>query len=199
MSKSIEISRSEETSVSNPNFRNKLKQNLSKEDPTQEPSNSKTSFPSISNAEIEVLILGTLPGDRSLQSGEYFAHPRNRFWKIIANITNNNLPENYSVKQDLLLKSGIGVWNVLQKADRKGSLDTAIQNEVPNDIPAFIENHKKLKVIGFDGLKVEAFFDKYFSRRSDLTYISLPSCSPANARFNLESLCDKWKELLDYK
>ena len=168
----------------------------SKEDPVQEPSNSKTSFPPISDAEIEVLILGTLPGDRSLQSGEYFAHPRNRFWKIIANITNNSLPESYSDKQELLFKSRIGVWNVLHKADRKGSLDAAIQNEEPNDIPAFIERHKKLKVIGFDGLKVEALFDKYFSRRNDLAYISLPSCSPANARFSLEALCDKWKRLL---
>ena len=62
----------------------------------------KTSFPPISNAETEILILGTLPGDRSLQLGEYFAHPRNRFWKIIAAITNNSLPENYAEKLDLL-------------------------------------------------------------------------------------------------
>lgn len=157
--------------------------------------NFKTSFPPISNADTEVLILGTLPGDKSLKSGEYFAHPRNRFWRIISVITNNPVPQEYQEKLDLLNRTGIGVWNVLHKAHRKGSLDTAIQNAVPNDIPGFIAQHKKLKVIGFDGLKAEALFDKYFTRRSDLTYISLPGCSPANARFNLEALCEKWSGL----
>lgn len=160
------------------------------------PVNYKSSFPPISNSETEVLILGTLPGDRSLLCGEYFAHPRNRFWKIIAAITNNPLPQNYPEKLDLLYKSGIGVWNVLHKAKRKGSLDSAIQDEVPNNIPRFIADHKKLRVIAFDGLKAEALFDKYFKRRSDLSYISLPACSPANARFHLTSLCDRWEEIL---
>ena len=156
----------------------------------------KTSFPPISNAETEVLILGTLPGDRSIELGEYFAHPRNRFWKIIAAITHNPLPESYSEKVALLHRTKIGVWNVCHKADRKGSLDTAIQNEVANDLSAFIANHKKLKLIAFDGKKAEALFNKYFSKSSDLTYIPLPACSPANARFNLEALCDKWAEIL---
>lgn len=156
----------------------------------------KTSFPPISNSETEILILGTLPGDTSLQSGEYFAHPRNRFWKIIAGITNNPVPENYSEKLNLLHRTKIGVWNVLHKAHRNGSLDTSIRYEVPNDLHGFLESHKKLKVIGFDGLKAEALFDKYFTRSSDLTYISLPGCSPANARFNLEALCKRWSEIL---
>lgn len=163
---------------------------------TSDQTNFKTSFPPIANADTEVLILGTLPGDRSLESGEYFAHPRNRFWKIIAAITDNRLPESYSEKRDLLLRSRIGVWNVLHKAERKGSLDSGIQKEVPNDLPAFIAKHKKLKVIGFDGLKAEALFDKYFSRRNDLTYEYLPGCSPANARFNLQALCEKWAAIL---
>lgn len=156
----------------------------------------KTSFPPISNDQTEVLILGTLPGDRSLLSGEYFAHPRNRFWKIIAAITGSRIPDNYSEKCNLLYGNGIGVWNVLHKAERKGSLDTAILNEVPNDIPSFIAKHQKLKVIGFDGRKAEALFDKYFERRCDLTYISLPGCSPANARFDLAALCNKWEGII---
>lgn len=157
----------------------------------------KTSFPPISDAETEILILGTLPGDRSLQSGEYFAHPRNRFWKIISAITNNPFPQSYSEKMNLLQRTKIGVWNVLHKAHRKGSLDSEIQNEVPNDLPAFIDRHKNLKVIAFDGKKAEALFKKHFSRRSDLTYISLPGCSPANARFSLDALCGRWAEILE--
>lgn len=160
-----------------------------------EHSDIKNSFPPISNPETEVLILGTLPGDRSILTGEYFAHPRNRFWKIIAAITNNPVPLSYQGKLDLLNKTGIGVWNVLEKAQRTGSLDTAIKNGIPNDIPGFIADHKELRVIGFDGLKAAALFDKYFTRRKDLMYLSLPGCSPANARYDLEALCGKWSAL----
>lgn len=158
--------------------------------------NFKTSFPPIADAETEILILGTLPGDRSLEVGEYFAHPRNRFWKIISCITGNPVPETYSEKRKLLLKNGIGVWNVLHKANRKGSLDTGIQNEVPNELFLFLAEHRNVKVIGFDGLRAEALYDKHFSRRSDITYISLPGCSPANARFDLQALCERWAALL---
>lgn len=156
----------------------------------------KTSFSPISNSETKVLILGTLPGDRSLQLGEYFAHPRNRFWKIIAAITHNPVPQNYNQKLELLHQTGIGVWNVLHSASRKGSLDSAIQDEVPNDITGFITQHKYLKVIGFDGLKAEALYNKYFTRKNDIKYVSLPACSPANARFNLTALCNRWQEIL---
>lgn len=162
----------------------------------EQPINFKTSFPPISNSETEVLILGTLPGDKSLELGEYFAHPRNRFWKIIAAITKNPLPKDYLQKRDLLYNTRIGVWNVLHKANRKGTLDSAIQNEVPNNIPGFIAEHTKLKVIAFDGIKAEALYDKHFTRRRDIKYILLPACSPANARFNLKALCDRWEEIL---
>ena len=157
----------------------------------------KASFSPISNHNTEILILGTLPGDRSLRSGEYFAHPRNRFWKIIAAITDKPVPEEYTQKLELLRRTRIGVWNVLHKARRKGSLDGAIKDGVPNDLSAFIEKHKNLKVIAFDGQKAEALFNKHFSRRTDLTYVSLPACSPANARFNLVRLTEKWAEILD--
>lgn len=160
------------------------------------PQNIKTSFPPISTAETEILILGTLPGDNSLHHGEYFAHPRNRFWKVIAAITGQAVPETYAGKLELLYENKIGLWNVLYSAERKGSLDSAIRKQVPNDLPAFIARHRNLKVIGFDGLKPATFYDKYFTRSRELTYLSLPSCSPANARFNLEDLSKEWAALL---
>lgn len=111
---------------------------------------AKTSFDPISNPDTVILILGTMPGDRSLELGEYYSHPENRFWKIISTITNNILPITYPDKKHLLLKTKIGIWNVAHKAVRKGSLDSAIKHEEPNDIDNFIASHKKLKVIGFN-------------------------------------------------
>jgi hypoxanthine-DNA glycosylase len=158
--------------------------------------NTKTSFNPISNPDTSILILGTIPGDKSLDLGEYYGHARNRFWKIISTITENKLPLTYTEKKALLLKTKIGIWDVAHKANRKGSLDNAIFNEEPNDLESFIARHKNLKIIGFNGKKSGALYDKHFMRKSDLKYISLPSSSPANTRIDFENLCKLWLQLL---
>lgn len=156
----------------------------------------KSSFDPISNAETGILILGSMPGDKSLELGEYYGHSRNRFWKMIAAITENDLPVTYSDKKELLFKSKIGLWDVVHKANRKGSLDSAIRDEEPNDLDSFIARHENLKVIGFNGAKSEALFNKYFARKSYLKYISLPSTSPANAAISFERICEIWRQIL---
>lgn len=157
---------------------------------------TKTSFDPISNADTTILILGTIPGDKSLELGEYYGHPRNRFWKIISTITNNEIPLTYSDKKRLLLKSKIGIWDVAHKANRKGSLDSAIEDEEPNELNEFIARHKNLRVIGFNGTKSEALFDKYFDRKSSLKYVSLPSTSPANTGVDFDNICKLWRQIL---
>jgi hypoxanthine-DNA glycosylase len=160
------------------------------------PKYTKTSFDPISNSDTTILILGTMPGDKSIELGEYYGHSRNRFWKIISTITNIDLPLNYSDKKELLLKSTIGIWDVAHKANRKGSLDSAIEDEEPNELENFIATHKNLKIIGFNGTKSEALFDKYFDRKSNLKYISLPSTSPANTGIDFDNICKKWRQIL---
>ncbi len=158
--------------------------------------NDKISFDPISNSDTTTLILGTMPGDKSLELGEYYGHARNRFWKIISTITNNDLPITYSDKKELLLKTKIGIWDVAHKAIRKGSLDSAIKDEEPNDLEKFIASHKNLKVIGFNGTKSESLFDKYFSRKKEIKYISLPSTSPANTGIDNANICKIWRQIL---
>src|SRR5690606_34358520 len=159
-------------------------------------SETKTSFDPISNADTIVLILGTMPGDKSLELGEYYGNPRNRFWKIISTFTDSDVPQTYADKKVLLLKTKIGIWDVANKANRKGSLDNAIEDEVPNDLDSFIARHKNLKVIGFNGTKSQALFDKYFDRKSGLKYISLPSTSPANPGIDFDDICKRWRQIL---
>lgn len=157
---------------------------------------TKSSFDPISNADTTILILGTLPGDKSLELGEYYGHSRNKFWKIISTITENDLPLTYTDKKALLRKTKIGIWDVAHKANRKGSLDSAILGEEPNDLDSFIARHKNLKVIGFNGKKAQTLFDKYFDRKSSLRYISLPSSSPANTSIDFNNICNQWRQLL---
>ena len=156
----------------------------------------KTSFNPISNLDTCVLILGTMPGDKSLELNEYYGHSRNKFWKIISTITDNDLPVTYPEKKTLLHKAKIGIWDVAHKANRKGSLDNAIQDEEPNDLNSFISKYKNLKIIGFNGTKAEALFDKYFTRQTEIKYISLPSASPANTGIDFDSICKVWRQIL---
>ena len=156
----------------------------------------KTSFDPISYLDTCVLILGTMPGNKSLELNEYYGHSRNKFWKIISTITNSDLPLTYTDKKTLLHKTKIGIWDVAHKANRKGSLDNAIQGEEPNDLNSFISKHKNLKVIGFNGTKAEILSDKFFSRRTGIKYISLPSTSPANTGVDFDSICKVWRQIL---
>ncbi len=158
--------------------------------------NIKQSFPPISNQTAEILILGSLPGEKSLAMHEYYAHPQNKFWRIIAAITNNKTPVTYREKTSLLINNRLGVWDVVRQAKRIGSLDTNIVDEVPNNLDDFISRHKKLKVIGFNGTKSLKLYDKYFKRCEHIKYIHLPSSSPANARIKFDEICEKWRTLL---
>jgi len=157
---------------------------------------SKTSFDPISNSDTTILILGTMPGDKSLELGEYYGHSRNKFWKIISTITGNDFPMTYSDKKALLLKSKIGIWDVAHNANRKGSLESAIEDEEPNNLDDFISRHTNLKVIGFNRTKSLALFDKYFDRKNGIKYISLPSTSPANTGIDFDNICKLWRQIL---
>ncbi len=155
--------------------------------------NYKTSFGPIVNEDTVVLVLGTIPGDRSLEVGEYYGHPQNRFWKTLAAITGNTPPATYTDKKAMLLGSGIGLWDVARRAVRKGSLDSAIRDEEPNDIAGLLASHDRIKVVAFNGRTAEKLHDRYFDRLPGIEYLSLPSTSPANAGFSLEALCERWR------
>jgi len=94
-----------------------------------------------------------MPGEESISKQEYYAHPRNLFWKIIAEITGNELPINYSQKKELLLKENIAIWDVCEICQRKGSLDSEIIDETPNDLEVFLKDRPLIKTIGFNGNK----------------------------------------------
>jgi len=152
----------------------------------------KTSFPPVADENARVLILGTMPGDESLHRQEYYAHTRNRFWKLIAAIFNETLPESYGERKKLLLKHHVAVWDVAEAAERERSLDSAIVNETPHDLDRFFDDHKKIELICFNGQKAAALYDRYFNRRQAMRYASLPSTSPANAAIGWTELLTQW-------
>ncbi|WP_281232838.1 DNA-deoxyinosine glycosylase [Flavobacterium gelatinilyticum] len=151
------------------------------------------SFPPISSNDSKLLILGTMPGTKSLELNQYYGHSQNNFWKFMFHIFNEDFSADYETRKNLLLKNNISLWDVLQYCDRVGSLDSNIKNEMANDFETFLKNHPNIKTILFNGQKAAAFFKKYVHLQKSYTLITLPSTSPANASKTYQSKLDEWK------
>ena len=153
------------------------------------------SFEPIIYGDSKILILGSLPGKKSLELEQYYGHARNRIWNILSYLTADDIPINYEDKLNLLRRNKIGLWDVAHSAQREGSLDSNIKNEAPNDIESLIDKYTSIKVIGFNGKKSEQMFYKYFTEKEEINYVSLPSTSPANMAISFEDICVRWSEL----
>ena len=156
--------------------------------------NCKSFKPSVDNNS-KILILGSMPGVKSLEEQQYYAHPQNRFWKVMASVCNEpKLHEfDYALKLKTLLKNNIALWDTFKTCKRDGSLDSDIQNETPNDIRKLLKKYPNIKTICLNGNKSYFAFKKYFPDLSDkYNYNKLPSTSPANARYSLDKLIEEW-------
>lgn len=156
------------------------------------------SFDPIIDSNCKVLILGTIPGVKSLQKKEYYGHERNAFWKIIYSLFNQELSSDYSTKKAFLIKHNIALWDVLKSCHREGSSDSNIKNSIPNDINGLLKKYPNIKAIFFNGETAQKLFNGFISKNLENTNISfktLPSTSPANTK-KIEQKLDKWKEIL---
>ena len=124
------------------------------------------SFPPIVGENPKVLILGSMPSQKSLEHKQYYGHPQNSFWWIISNILDfsNDLP--YEQKVSKLELANIAVWDVLAECQREGSLDANIvrQTETPNDIETFVNNHTTIKLIVFNGGAARSIFNRHIGK-----------------------------------
>ncbi len=141
-----------------------------------------------------ILILGSMPGVKSLQEQEYYAHKQNRFWRLMALLLGEDLPVTYEAKCAMLLAHHIALWDTLGYCEREGSLDSDIKNEIPNDILGLLAKHPRITTIVCNGGKAAAAFKKYFAKDlpPHVTVHYLHSTSPANARMRLEDLAEEW-------
>lgn len=157
-----------------------------------------SSFEPIVNKNCKILILGTMPGIKSLQKQEYYGHERNTFWKIIFLLFNEELNINYSYKKKFLLKNNIALWDVLKSCNREGSSDSNIKNPIPNNIKELLVKYPNIKSIYFNGESAEKLFKRIIKNTFgdiDISFNTLPSTSPANT-IKFEKKYEKWKKIL---
>lgn len=155
----------------------------------------KYSFPPLTHPEATVLILGTMPGAQSLALSQYYGHPQNAFWKIMFALFDTPYSKDYEERKNLVLKNRIAVWDVLEACIREGSLDSAIQEEVPNDIHSFLKAHPNITHIFFNGQKAAAFFKKHIRLDKEYHLTTLPSTSPAHAGKSFEKKLSEWSAI----
>lgn len=140
-----------------------------------------------------------MPGVKSLEEQQYYAHPQNRFWKVMGKLCSETdlAGFSYEKKLKILLDNGFALWDVIKFCRREGSLDSDITDEKPNDIRGLLVQYPNIKVIFLNGNKAFSSFKKHFADLSDkYKCIKLPSTSPANARYRLEDLVKEWGNAL---
>jgi double-stranded uracil-DNA glycosylase len=142
-----------------------------------------------------VLVLGTLPGEESLRRGEYYANPRNVFWRIVESLFGIPTEMPYAERVRKLNEAGVALWDVCAAATRPGSLDLSIRrgSEVPNDFAAFLADHPHIKLICFNGAKAAALFRKHVKPSVAVECVDLPSTSPAHAAMSFDEKVKRWE------
>ena len=143
-----------------------------------------------------ILILGSFPSEKSRESGFFYGHPQNRFWKVLSLLFNEKLPITIEEKKQFLLRRRIALWDVIGSCEIVGSSDASIKQVVPNDIRVIL-NTADIQTIYVAGKTALKYYNKYTLPVITRDAVFLPSTSPANAAFGMEKLLEEWKKILD--
>jgi hypoxanthine-DNA glycosylase len=153
-------------------------------------------FAPIFDKKSKILILGSFPSNTSREQNFYYAHPRNRFWKIIAHLTKTeNFPDSVDEKKQMLLENKIALWDIVKSCNIEGSEDNRIRNPTPVDLFFLLEN-APIKHIFTNGRKTYQLFYYFFAKHLAIDVKVLPSTSPANAACNFTKLAKQWRIIL---
>lgn len=153
------------------------------------------SFEPVYDKDSEILILGTLPSVKSRENNFYYGHKQNRFWKVLATLLKEPVPETIEEKKAMLLAHRIALWDVIQSCDIKGSSDSSIKNVQPTDIGMILEKTNMTQIYA-NGNKAGQLYKRYQFPVTGIEATVLPSTSPANAAWSLARLCEAWKTIL---
>ena len=154
-----------------------------------------TGFPLIMRADARLLIMGSFPGEASLAAQQYYAHPRNQFWRLLSGVLGDDLASlDYAARLEQLARHRIGLWDAIIACERKGSLDSAIRRPQLADFSVLHSGFPALETIAFNG-KTSGRVARQFEDAGFRTVV-LPSSSPAYAQMSFDEKLVKWRTLL---
>ncbi len=156
-------------------------------------------FPPVADRDAKILILGSMPGKASLGANEYYAHKRNQFWPIMGELFGATPDLPYEQRLAKLKQSGIALWDVIERCERRTSLDSDIKNEIPNDLETFLQACSGIDLICFNGKKAESSLHGHFPvliAAARHRFALLPSTSPAHAGMTFEMKLERWKAVI---
>ena len=149
-------------------------------------------IPPFYNKNSKLLILGSFPSVKSREQMFFYGHPQNRFWKVVAAVFDQEVPQSIEQKKEFLKRNSIAVWDVIGACEIEGSADSTIKDVTPNDLSQIL-NVADIKRIFVNGKTAEKYYNKYTKAVVGCEAVCLPSTSPANAAWTLEKLIDAWK------
>ena len=153
-------------------------------------------IPPVYDENSRILILGSFPSVKSREAVFFYHHPQNRFWKVLAAVTEKDLPDTIEEKRVFLLANRIAVWDVIASCTIHGSSDASIRDAKPNDLSKILDT-ASIKTICTNGSTSWKLYRKYQMPLTGLEPVRLPSTSPANAAWSLERLTEAWRKELN--
>ena len=154
-------------------------------------------IPPLYNEKSRVLILGSFPSVKSREAAFFYGHPQNRFWPLLAALTQSPAPNTIEEKRALVLRHHLALWDTIASCEITGSSDSSIKNVVPNDLTPILET-AAIRAIFCNGTTSWKLYQKYLYPQTGIPAHKLPSTSPANAAWTIPKLLGAWQEILPW-
>lgn len=148
-------------------------------------------IPPLYNSDSRTLILGSFPSVKSREQAFFYGHPQNRFWRVLAGVFNEAVPQSIEQKREFILSHNLALWDTIESCEITNSSDSSIKNVVPNNLDTILKN-SRIERIFTNGKASQKYYDKFLKQKYGEA-ICLPSTSPANAAFSLEKLIKEWQ------
>mgnify|MGYP000720976366 FL=1 len=149
------------------------------------------------DAESRVLILGTMPSPKSREVQFYYGHPQNRFWRVLAAVLGEEVPQSVPEKKAMLLRHRIALWDVLAECEITGASDSSIRNPVANDLSVILD-HAPVQAVFTTGATAWKLYTRLQKPHTGIEAVRLPSTSPANCAVKMEALTEAYKAILPW-
>ena len=151
-------------------------------------------FPALIDKDCRVLILGSIPSPKSREQAFYYGHPQNRFWRVMAAVLGESVPQTIDEKKDMMLRHHIALYDSLEECDIRGAGDSSIKNPVPADIAGLIKG-TGISAIFTTGSASYKYYEKYSEEKTGIRAVKLPSTSPANCAVSFDELVNEYSNI----